>query len=594
MAGFGNTTITYNAFTFSNAGTWGTDPPAYPVPFISKTVEYFAPEVSGGENRWCRKETITLKGQINGCGDDSLEDKRQALIDAFKEDFHTLQVEGYEDFKLVRVMSVDVGPQEGAKTFIDYSITLESYPEDSFAQKYRVIDPSDVINVSENDDASATITHTVSCRGLNTAEHGSASNALANAKTFVEEKIASEECLRGTIIKSEDPDWGKHLVSVTEDINRITAEYSMTKTYASDLARKEGGEIVVRHTKSIDEAWGQRRKITHSGKIDAGRDGFLKDAPDGQDARSAYKDLKGSFNDPVAAEPFLVSEDIQEDEINKSITFTIVLEEGRPDVIDDYSITVSEDSAGSLVKISIQGTISATGPAGCRMAKVRKHFCGAEDCVASAKNINGRYALYCEEAYEEYLEENEINNLPQDVVFQDDALAVSVTENTFASTISYSMQFDNRITHGHHKANHTMSFKPSLEVIVKKELNRPTYCNDQDCGNPPEDVGGGSSFDLLWMGFRDRCEFGIAGQITYYDPDDPEASTMEGIALNKYGKYCGALDPEIDDAIRLQRVESLDRSSNSSYDSKWSFHSPVKSVNKYGSLREITTFDIKK
>lgn len=595
MAGFGNTTITYNAFTFSNAGTWGTNPPVYPVPFISKTVEYFAPEVSGGEKRWCRKETITLKGQINGCGDDSLEDKRQALIDAFKEDFHTLAVEGYENFSLVRVISVDVGPQEGAKTFIDYTITLESYPEDSFAQKYRVIDPSDVVAVSENDNGTATLTHTVSCRGLNTAEHGSASNALENAKTFTQEKIENDECLRGNLIKSEDPDWGKYLVSVTEDINRISAQYSMTMTYASDLMRKEGGEIVVRHTKTIDEGWGQRRKVTHSGQIDGGRLGFLKDGPGGKDVRGAYQALKESFKDPVAADPFLVSEDIQEDAINKTLTFTIVLEEGKEEVIDDYSITVSEDSGGSLIKVAIQGTISASGPAGCRMEKVREHFCGAKDCKASAKNINGRYALHCEEAYAEYLTENDINNLPNDVVFQDDALAVSVTENTFASTISYSMQFDNRITHGHHKANNTMSFKPSLEVVVKKELNRPTFCVDQDCGQPPLDEGGADSFDLLYMGFRARCEFGIAGQITTYEAaGGGNATSMEDIALNKFIKYCGLLDPNADDVIRLQRVESLDRNSNSSYDSKWGFHSPTKSVNKFGSLPSISEFDIKK
>ncbi len=579
MGDFGNTTITYNSFTFSNEGRWK-DPPPYPVPFISKTVEYLAPEIMGNENRWCRKETLTLKGKINTCVGGS----REEVIDAFTEDFHTLEVLGYEDFELVRVMSVDVGPQESTKTFIEYTITLESYPEDSFALTYRVINPSDVVEVAENDNGTATLTHTVSCRGLNTEAHGSSSNALANAEEFVKEKMESETCLRGTLIESEDPDWGSYLVSVTEDINRITAEYSMTNTYVADLTRQKGGEIVVKYTKTIDEGWGERTRVTHSGQIDGGRHGDL------DDCREAYSDLRKTFKNPVVKSPFLISEDVQEDEKNKTITFSIVLQDdGASDVIDDYSITVSENSGSSLINVSIQGTVSSTGPMACRMKEVRKHFCGSLTCKGSAKGIDDRYSLFCQKYYKEYLDENQIDDLPADVEFEVDALAVSVTENIFAGTISYSMQFDNRITHGHHKANHTMSFKPSLQVVARKELNNPTSCNGQ-CEDNNEDVGGEDSFDLLWMGFRSRCEFGIAGQIISYDKDD--GSTMDEIAENKYLHYCGNPDPDNDDSILIQAVNSLDRSSNSSYDYKWSFHTPSKSVNKFPATALINTFNI--
>tara|TARA_Y100000590_G_scaffold76739_1_gene84943 strand:- start:11137 stop:12879 length:1743 start_codon:yes stop_codon:yes gene_type:complete len=579
MGDFGDTTITYNSFAFSNAGTWPNNTPAYPVPFVSKTVEYLSPDVAGGEGRWCRKESITLRGQITECDNSglTLEDKREAIINAFSEDFHTLEIEGLENIELVRVMSVDVGPQEGAKTFIDYSITLESYPEDSFAQLYRVIDPSDTVEVAENEDGTATLTHTVSCRGLNTTTAGGSSNALANAKRFVEEKIGAG-CVRGNIIKSKDPAWGKYLVNVSENIDRITADYSMSKTYTSDLTRAAGGEIVVRHTKSIEESWGESRRVVHSGKIDGGRHGTW------DDVRKAYKDLKGTFNDPPAVDPFLLSEDIKEDSTNKSISFTITLEKGREEVIDDYNITVSEDSGGSLIRVSIQGTISATGPKACRLKKIRKHFCGSDTCKASGKNINGRYANYCQEAYSEYLQDNDINNLPGDVVFQKDALAINVTENTFAPTIQYSMQFDNRITHGHHKANHNMSFTPSLQHIAQKELNRPNYCVNQNCGGE-DDVGGQNSFDLLWMGFRDRCTFGIAGQINVYSAG---GSTMENIANNKYRKYCGLTQDE----IQTQKSESEDKKDNVSYDYKWSFHSPTSEVNSRGSEAAISQFKI--
>ncbi len=64
MGDFGDTTITYNTITFSNAGTWPDSPPEYPVPFLTKQVEYLEPLVGGGEGRWCRRESINLKGEI--------------------------------------------------------------------------------------------------------------------------------------------------------------------------------------------------------------------------------------------------------------------------------------------------------------------------------------------------------------------------------------------------------------------------------------------------------------------------------------------------------------------------------------------------
>jgi len=125
MGDFGNTTVTYNTIAFSNAGSGPGSPPAFPVPFVSKKVEYLQPDVAGGEGRWCRKESITLKGEIEGCEGESLEDKRDTIIDAFSEDFHTLEIDGLENIPLIRVLSVEIGDQRGDATFMGYSINLE-------------------------------------------------------------------------------------------------------------------------------------------------------------------------------------------------------------------------------------------------------------------------------------------------------------------------------------------------------------------------------------------------------------------------------------------------------------------------------------
>jgi hypothetical protein len=579
METFPNNTITYGTLTFSNAGSVDCEPD-FPVPFISKQVEYIVPrglppKLSG---RWCRKENITLNGTLSdcsNCGGLTLEEKRNTIITAFSEDFHTLEIDGLDNIPLIKVISVDVGPQTAPSPIVSYSIQLEAYPDDSFALAYRVLNPQDSVEITENDDATATITHSVSCQGLNTAAGGSVNNALSNAKVFVEEKIAGG-CLKGNLILSKDPAWKKHLVSVSEDIDRITASYQMTKTYTTDLTRIEGGDIVVRHTKTVDESWGSNKRTTHSGKIDAGR---LESAP-GEDLdriRAAYVELKGTFEDPPAVEPFIITEQVEEDTVNNSLSFTIVLENARPEVIDDYSITVSEDSDGSLIKVSIQGTISATGPAACRLKKVRKYFCGTETCKPSARNINGRYKTLCGKAYAEYLAENEITTLPANVVFCDDALGINVTEDRGMATIQYSMQFDNRITYGHHQVSHTMTFIPSVQHIVQKELNRPTTRALDEEGN--------ASFDLLWMGVRNRASFGIQGSISVYDP---AGTPMESIAESKFFKYCSFIDD-----LLTQKTESADRDDSASFNYQWGFHTPARMVNSYPATAEIVTLKLK-
>jgi hypothetical protein len=88
------------------------------------------------------------------------------------------------------------------------------------------------------------------------------------------------------------------------------------------------------------------------------------------------------------------------------------------------------------------------------------------------------------------------------------------------------------------------------------------------------DDGGQNSFDLLFMGYRDRCEFGINGQISIYDPEN--GSTMESIAESKFRKYCSS----VEDEIRVQKTESLDKNANATYDYRWGFHSRDGGVNK--------------
>lgn len=505
---------------------------SFPIPFVSLSNDY----VQAGE-RWTILQAITLQGEIIGCSKSDLVARQNELLDAFSQDFKTIEISGLDDIELARVVSVDFQGSDYLSA-ISYTIELEAYSYDTFIDSNYVIEPVDSISIVENGDKTIDITHTISAKGVNSSSY----NALTNAKNFVLEKLDSQKS-EGTwpvpnLISSKDPNFKRMLVSVSEDIDRIQGRYSITKQYKSDLDY-EDGSIILRHTKETTEQEGQFKIFTINGTIDGGIDSSL----DFNKLRTRLKNFKKSLNTEFIHE-FVDSASISEDVEAGRINFTFTFSSNPLEVIDDYDISISENSDTALISVSVRGTMSAKGPIGnvegvdCRYNLVKSTF-----------NENKYYDLAVK-FYKDYLSRRGIT-VPDNVILNNSHLAKTVTRNEFEGSIGYDFSFDDRISHGYRNFDYTMDFTPSLVGIAADAI-----------------VDGGHAFYDL--GYRKRAEFKINGASV------GDGDSLSDFAERKYRTFCGGSDVQkkfIDEIVTEDSVTE-DLENNSTFNYGWSFHSP--------------------
>lgn len=504
----------------------------FPIPLVSISNEY----LDAGE-RWGILNSFTLNGEIVACSKATLVDKQNELISAFSEDFKTLEVSGIDNVTLAKVVSIDFEPSDYLSAVV-YSISLEAYDFNTFKSEYGVIDPVDSVSMTEESNKTLTITHTISAKGVNTGSY----NALTNAKNFVQAQLNSQKSA-GTwpvpnLINSEDPNFKRMLVSVSEDINRIDGSYGITKTYRSDLTSKQGN-IILRYTKQTQEQEGQFETFSFNGTVEGGIDSSL----DFEDLRERLRDFKRSLNTEFVNE--LVDDlSIEEDIEAGVITFTMGFSSSPLELIDDFSVQISENSDSALISVSVNGTISAKGPIG---------SIGGADCryemVLDSFNENKYYDIATEE-YLDYLNRRSIT-VPSDVILNEKHLSKNITHNKFEGSITYSFNYNDRISHGYRNFDYTMSFTPSLQAISASDI-----------------VDGGNAFYDL--GYRTRASFEINGSAVGNGEDLPV------IAERKYREFCGGQGAQkifTDEVVERQSLTE-DQENNFTFDNQWTFHSP--------------------
>jgi len=533
--------VKYNTFQFGQSSS-------FPIPFVSLGTDY-----SQAGERWAIRQAISLDGEIIGCSKSDLVSSQNELLDAFSQDFKVLEVSGLDNIDLARVISINFQGSDYLSS-IAYSIELEAYSYDTFSSTNYVIEPVDSISIVENSDQTIDITHTISAKGVN----GGGYNALTNAKNFVSEKLDSQKS-EGTwpvpnLINSKDPNFKRLLVSVSEDIDRMEGRYSITKQYKSDLDA-EDGSVILRYTKETREQEGQFKTFSINGSINGGiglyaaehswHDNFEK-------LRNKLRDFKKSLNTEFVDE-FLDSSSIKENGTAGKIDFSFVYSSNPLEVIDDYDISISENSDTALISVSARGTMFAKGPIG---------SVGGADCryqlVKETFNENKYYNLAVKH-YKDYLTRRGIT-VPPTVILNNSHLSKSITYNEFEGSIGYDFSFNDRISHGYRNFDYTMNFTPSLVGITSDAI-----------------VDGGFAFYDL--GYRSRAEFKINGTMLG-DGDD-----VSEFAETKYRDFCGGTGDQkkYTDEVATEDSNTQDLENNSTFTYGWTFHSPNYAIDPSGS-----------
>ena len=438
----------------------GEDPfDGLPTPFVERSVEYI-----GDNSTVDAVEQISLRGQIPPSGATNCDrftyfiNEQTSLLNYFSNSYKKFEI--IEDGEVivsrenVRINSVDFS-DSNYSSMLEYAITLSVYRGD-FMVHSGVADVSNTISYKENEDKTLSISHEVSARGIRDSESASSSTALEKAKAFVGAEIArqkidippvlishakvsdSESPMTPTVtetafLETVDP----ILISLNENIDRLSGSYSVSKEYKSDLYFYEEG--LLRYTADLDLSPDGYNIVRISGDITYEED--LSGQVEFDKLVSRYK----SFDFFGAAKRLSGIDSLNKVPLNRSVSkdssknilsFSLSYDnnpnfssENGVETVMDFSF--SNDS--NFITINVGGSMSARLGIKNRW-EVAKNAFDILDIAAQAKT-----------AYESHLEDvlGYDNSLMEKMPFNNNILEKSISFNKSEGIVDFSYSFDN-------------------------------------------------------------------------------------------------------------------------------------------------------
>jgi len=441
-----------------------------PCPYVSRGTEY----IQFGEIRGVR-DVITLSGKISAklSGSEDCEDyqvlsqKRDVISNAFGQSYKKLIIEenGNSIFERNFVNVIDISFEESNYIgVLDFEISIECFDERLHNEFFGITNPENSTSISKGMDEIYNITHTVSAKGINTQDSIPAqenitthSSALQNAIDFVE-SISTEE----NIIKPEgDEDIILYLISESENINRLTNEYSITRTYQSDKNNKTQNQGILKYSTSIEKNYYSQttNTVNISGDLIFGINDNFSDVRNRFAGINFHNIAELESGEILIDKP--VSSTIDENENEKTISFSFLFD--NDESFNSCGIsnkpTYSISSSGENIKVQVDGIVSARGPVEKRFQLVKDEFYLniINDIYSNAKAELEKYyptknPIVESTSCPQYYDSPELLSSPVDF---------SVQENEKEGTIQYNYSFINsNIPDGFSSFNSSISINP--------------------------------------------------------------------------------------------------------------------------------------
>ena len=208
-----------------------------PTPYVSRSQEmvYFG-------KKWCQLTTITLDGTIIGSepieGENlntlSLVQDRKKILSGFKESFQRLGIyennTPYATFEGCIVRDVSFSPANYG--IQEYSINLECFDADEFLGTFGVMEPSETVDFTDNQDGTVGISHSISAQGFTTSTVSDGSNiAITNAKNYVESRTGYKTNKVIPQFLGGISDSNLVITNISKDINRADGTYACNIDY---------------------------------------------------------------------------------------------------------------------------------------------------------------------------------------------------------------------------------------------------------------------------------------------------------------------------------------------------------------------------
>jgi hypothetical protein len=332
---------------------------------------------------------ISIKSPPQDCDYFSLlTSKRNSLMNAFSVDFKDLEI--VEDGNTIlkkefsKVLSIDFPSSNNVKT-LEYSIVIECMDESLHNNFFGVSDPVNETSFSLSEKNLYTIRRSISAKGLNLQDGNleetwldsdqikhttSISSSLQNAIDFVTNNSGKDNVDLSII----EDDLKLHLISKSENIDRIRSTFTISEEYIADKNDKVSDGGVIQYTVESAEAKGSVHEAVVNGTISIGIDEDFSKARDRVKNINFFLLAQESEVENLVRLP--VSSDIKENENSGQISFSIVFNNDTS--FDEcgvgriYNFSINE--LGENITCSVSGSFVARGPIKERWNLVKKEF----------------------------------------------------------------------------------------------------------------------------------------------------------------------------------------------------------------------------
>jgi hypothetical protein len=471
-----------------------------PTPYVSRDYE----NIHYGGDIWGAATNITLNGQIylyesergstlagSPTGPDSereanandrfrlLNIKKDAIIRAFSDDFGILEIDDPASPESIVVgegciiQSVSFSSNDYSG-LVDYAITLKAYELSSFEAGRKILDPVDKFSFTEGDDGFIELTHSISAKGFNT--NGTATDAFANAKAFVDGRKGLANKPTTTLINNTGAT--PILVSLSENVDRFGAAYSVTESYRYSDDPNFNGDFLTKYTVSKDESVENGiTTVSIEGEIKSKKHNYIFEGTP-QDDDVTMEKIREEFKAGVQHKgqsekipwyevceadsgldlnPYPVTFNTTEDERARVLTFNISFDNDTlfsdtdesgfnlNNAYYDFTASINTDEITSITTVGLSGLLKARGSLADRNERV-DNLLGE---LLNDSNGTKPYDVLKAEAEILYKDITDHSEFSLDYI----PSSVTITKNKFAGTISLAVQFTDK------------NFFPSYDII---------------------------------------------------------------------------------------------------------------------------------
>lgn len=432
------------------------------LPFVSRSLD----SVHFG-NKWTNVENVTLNGQITGKNQQELSHVQSALVDRFSKSFRTFSVNEGSGQKIycpenlvsngllyimhyAKVESISFA-ESNYVGMLDYTIQLSAFGTSDLSGDYRVTDPKDSWSFSDSEDGTATISHSVSAKGLQNRvlwDHGdNYRDPINNAKDWVDQYVGS-----GSMPQPYFVGGGKVakpiLVSYNENINRTEGTFSVQEEYGYNTG--EGLQPITTHEISLDSGTqSDFVSINYTANLRGGKTISLNDIRESTQYKRYITDAKVFIESETDVQninttpiTFSINEDTGSNSIQYQATFdnnnlfsnALNSSGANPDLSNaywDYTVGLNIDEIRGTTTINIDGPVVSRGD------NLADKITRAERFAKAIEKSGFAYTL-AKQAYSSFTPANKqfaIGKLPK---------SFSINKNKFTSEFSVSAQFDDK------------------------------------------------------------------------------------------------------------------------------------------------------